>query len=156
MALPDPKRKGIPARPVRPVARKPVAGGGQRRRYAPAAAGSDGLDRLMIRVGIFGAVLVFGVIARMATAKPAGDQKYFDSLVNLTHSLDKGIVMSRESIRRQVSEMPIGGVSDPKLKEIHQVLLQLLSLSPNDESKLDELGNRFDRLVDELNRKYVR
>ena len=101
------------------------------------------------------AALLAGISSVLTAAQPAGDQKYFDSLVVLTHSLDRGIVMSRESIRRQVSEMPIGGVSDPKLKEIHQVLLQLLSLSPNDESKLDELGNRFDRLVDELTHKHV-
>ena len=164
MAIPDPKRRPSNI-PNRPALRKPMAGAGApapknaapRRRYAPKpSGGSDGMERIMIRIGVVLFVGLIGFIARSATAHPAGDQKYFNAVVDLTRTLDKGIVVSRESIRRQISELPIDGVSDPKLKEMHQVLLQLLSVSPGDDAKAEALGNRFDQLVDELNRKYAR
>ena len=127
--------------------RRPISRGG---------AFDDGTQRILIRVGVAAAIAIIGVIVGIARSKPAGDQRYFDALVAMDRSLDRGIG-SVGTLRQKVNALPIDGVTDPKLREIHQVMLEIVDAAEKDDLvRIQSVSLRYDRLVQELNAKYAR
>jgi len=132
------------------------------RRKPPGVRRSSGSgDGGLMKIG--GGVLVVIILIglkfafRSATASP--NQKYFNSAADFTEKLERGSVSSREAIKSQINALPISSVTDPKLKELHQLMLTLASFPENtadDDPKVIATIMRFDRLVDELNAKYGR
>ena len=117
---------------------------------------------VMVRIGVLVVILVIGGIFKLATAKPAGDERYFREAAALSRRIDRQLVFSPGNLKRQVEELPVSGVTDPKLREYHSCLLEIFSLHEQNLSE-EEAVRRFmataakvDRLTDELNRKYVR
>lgn len=137
--------------------RRPAA----RRRSVTRSSGSDGaLERLMIRIGIGVVVLLLGGFGgRGLFSSSSPNQRYFNEFADLTHELKHGVALNPEQVRKRVAALPISGVTDPKLKEVHEVMLNLLSV-PDDLNlenlqRVKTLGDRYDQLVDELNAKYA-
>ncbi len=175
--------RALPNRPVRPSAKPaatpaaapapsppgaPAAGSSNPRTPAPAprkrprvvrasSSGTGDAGYYFIRIGIFLFLALVGAGVRSATRAPAGDQAYFDQVATFTRSMDKQIFQSRDSFKRQIEALPISGVTDPKLRELHQLLLELLNMPENvTGQQLEYRIKRFDQLVDELNTRYAR
>jgi hypothetical protein len=160
---------GIPSTPGATPTRRPLqrsASGGRtaprRRVAAKSSAEDDILHRFLIKAGIAVVVLAlggFGTHSAFSSSSP--NQRYFDEFAKLSRTVGDGIAMNHEQLARKVNALPIGGVTDPKLQEVHQVLLSLLAFNAdtaNTESveRLKSQARRFDQLVDELNSKYAR
>lgn len=141
------------AAPARPAA-KP-----KRRIVARSSSGSDGFDRILFRLGAGVAIAVIGLVVRYAT-KPANtpDRQYFERMIVLEKAWERrGDNLTRTEISRQVSALPIGGVSDPKLREYHQALLSLMALpEEGSEAQAMVLLARLEVLTKEINKKYAR
>lgn len=107
-------------------------------------------------------ILVIGGIVRLATAKPAGDERYFRAAADLSRKAERQIAFSPGNLKRQVEALPIGGVTDPKLREYHNCLMEIFTLADKNlseeeaERRFKTAETRLDQLTDELNRKYVR
>lgn len=143
---PEAPRRPIRRKPARPVRRNE----------------SDSGSLIMVRIGLIVAVVVIGGVIKLATAKPAGDQTYWNALVRFDQNLDKQVFLSPGDMRRQLNHLPIGGVTDSRLREFHQTLLALLELSekslsdPSAEQRAQPLIDKLERLRLELNRDYGR
>lgn len=177
-AVPPPPRPSArtvapAARPVQPASLQPepatpAAGGpggtAVRRRPRPVRRSSSGggmdIPPIFIRLGIIGVIVVIGAIANVASGKSSGDRAYWRAATEFDKRLDKNPAGAQE-LRRQVSALPISGVTDPKLKEFHNLMLEILDLASRAETDTNAIGQllskqaRFEKLVDELNLKYA-
>ncbi|MCK6470460.1 MAG: hypothetical protein L6R28_01830 [Planctomycetes bacterium] len=96
----------------------------------------------------------------MATAKPAGDVRYFNALADLTQNLHRNPFANIDTIRQKITNLPVRDVTDPMLKEMHSMLVQFMDMldqaddTPDFESRLNTLGQRIDKQIDRLNAKY--
>ncbi len=143
------------ASPKPAPARRPFA---KRRVVARSGDRSDRLlNVFMIRLGIGVFVLLLGGFGgRSLFSSSSPNQRYFDQLAELSR-LD-GEHKSEELVRR-LKALPISGVTDPKLQEIHQVLMDLFAMPDgelSDEAKARGLAllTRMHQLRQELNAKY--
>ena len=148
-----------PGAPPKPApARRPFA-----KRHVVARSGSGGepiLNVFMIRLGIAVLVLLLGGFGgRSMFSGSSGNQRYFDALADVSSYIEDHPNATQDQILLRIKALPISGVSDPKLQEVHQVLLYLNSHVPDlgsEEMKAQELSQilRFHQLRDELNAKY--
>ena len=153
-----------PATPgERPPLRRPTGGrtAPRRRVAARPSAEDDILHRFLIKAGIAVVVLVLGGFGtRSAFSSSSPDQRYFVEFARLSRAVEDDSV-SREELLRRANALPISGVTDAKLQEVHRTLLSLLTFQvdrgdPTAVERLKALARRFDQLVDELNSKYAR
>ena len=136
-----------------------------RRRARPVRRSSDdgtsGLNPLFIRVGIVLAIVVIGVIARAASGKSSGDLRYWNAAADFSHRVDRATQMTPAQMRSEIKALPIAGVTDPKLREFHQCMVdtvESLARLENNDAELPtflKLADRMDKLTDELNIKYT-
>ena len=160
MALPSrrPLRSG--GRPSNPQARTvsranlPRTGGPRRNPVSQA----PGIPPIFIRIGIFVAIAILGTIISFATAKPKGDMNYWRAAVKLDHSVSNQLGLTPASLKKQLNDLPISGVTDPKLKEYHRLMMDLANSLDHATSPevLAAKGAAIDRLVPELNEKYAK
>ena len=148
----------VPAASRPAPARKPAA----RRRIVARSSGGGGdriLNTFMIRLIVAVLILLLGGFgSRGLLSSSSPNQRYFDALVEVWNR-DDGGADSAQRLRR-INALPISGVTDPKLQEVHQILVDLNSLPPPPIS--DEAGTRIlneinplDQLQKELNSKYA-
>lgn len=180
MALSPRQRGGRPTASRRPgVDRGSVAGGppsagtgdaGEQprprrrplRRPAKRGGSDGGIPPALIRVGIIVAIVLIGGVVKLATAKPAGDTRYWERLVTMTNSLGKGNIHGLNAIREQVNGLPIRDVTDPKLKKMHGMLQELVAAlesddgSPDSMQRIRGLCTRIDDYGTQLNSTYGR
>jgi hypothetical protein len=139
------------AKPTRPALKRRVV-----RRSSPAI--DDGTSRIFIRIGV---AAVFGLIGLFSSGvgrhSRTGNEIYFDAAVKFDNSLDKQFA-SFSSMRQQASELPISGVTDPKLKEYHALVMQICDVAESGKAteRMPALIARYQSLTDELNRNYGR
>ena len=145
------------AAPAKPApARRPMA---KRRVAARSSSGGDPLINVfVIRVGIAVVVLLLGGFGgRSLFSSSSPNQRYFDQLADMSRVESNA---NNDRLLRQLKALPISGVTDPKLQEVHQVLLELFSM-PEGELSTDakthalSLLMRLHQLREELNAKYA-
>jgi hypothetical protein len=178
-AVPPPPRPS--ARTVAPAARQVQLTPAQPERAVPAAGGTGGtavrrkprpvrrsssgggldVPPIFIRLGIVGVIVVIGAVANVASGKSSGDRAYWRAATEFDKRLDKNPAGGAQELRRQINALPISGVTDPKLKEFHNLMLEILDLAARAETDTNAIGQllskqaRFEKLVDELNLKYA-
>jgi hypothetical protein len=126
-----------------------------------ASAGSDS-NAWMILIGLIVVVGSLAAAGGWAHSRPSGDTAYFRAAVTFYNGLEKRFLTSPEQLRSELDRLPIGGVTDPKLKEFHSTLRKIFSLGAQQlseeelERRLTALCMRIDKLVNELNARYAR
>ena len=136
--------------------RRPMA---KRRIVARSSSGGDPIINVfLIRIGIAVVVLLLGGFGgRSLFSSSSPNQRYFDQLADLSRVESNS---KNDQLLRQLKALPISGVTDPKLQEVHQVLLELFStpdgeLSDNAKAHALSLLLRLHQLREELNAKYA-
>ena len=152
MALPS-RRPGV--RPTNARLNTVPRGSAPRRNPVSQA---PGIEPVFIRIGIICVIALIGGVWGMATAKPKGDQAYWTAMVRMDRITGKSVGLTAESLKKSINDLPISGVKDPKLKEFHQLMLQMITAieSPNGDAQLEAKLKRYKQLLDELNAKYAR
>lgn len=139
-------------RPRRRPVRRPANRGGS----------GSGVPPFLIRIGIIVVLLLIGGVVKLATAKPAGDVRYFNALADLTENIHRNPFANVGTIRQKINNLPVRDVTDPMLREMHSLLVQFMDLleqadgTPDLEARLRNLGQRIDNQIDRLNAKYAR
>lgn len=149
-----PARTSAPPSPARRTLFK------RRARPAKSESGSD-LSPLFIRVGVVLVLVLLGGIGKAMSGKSSGDSTYWRAATSFDRKLERGSVKDLPSMRAQFAALPISGVSDPKLREYHNLTLEIMDdymKLDGSEAAFERVGkktDRLDRLIDDLNLKYA-
>lgn len=121
----------------------------------------DGTNPIFIRLGIASVVLIVGGLASVFSGKSSGDERYWNAATAYDSRVGHGSLKGLAEMRKQFAALPISGVSDPKLREFHSMMLEIMDDflksdgSEADIARIEKKGERLDRLIEELNRKYA-
>jgi hypothetical protein len=111
-----------------------------------------------VRIGVIAAVLIIGgIVAAVRDSSP--NQRYFNKLVEMDQKMESQISGGgATSFRSRVEALPISGVTDPDLLELHQILKQIGNPPESALNSPDWVTNtlgKFRKLVDKANNKYA-
>ncbi|MCW8129852.1 MAG: hypothetical protein KIS92_05805 [Planctomycetota bacterium] len=119
------------------------------------------MNPLLIRVGVVVLIVVLGGIGSALSGKSSGDLTYWKAATAYDRKVGRGVLKDLPNMRAQFAQLPISGVSDPKLREFHGLMLEVMDDylksdgSDADRARIEKKANRLDALITDLNRKYA-